>query len=417
MINKLLKRLGFVLPFFAVVCGLGLLLADPLPLQSLRNHLFDQYQRWHPRDYQPLPVRVIDIDEESLTRLGQWPWPRTRLAELVTRLNAAGVAAIGFDVVFAEADRTSPQAAAELWQLQGMLRSELEKLPDHDAAFARSMAAAPVILGFALERGQAAKSGQDPASTAAPRLPLMPFRYINAGESPDRWLHPFATTITSLPIFEQAAQGNGALSFVPDGDGVVRRVPLVLKVADQPVSTLVAETLRVGAGREKHHPQVRRGKGCRTGGNPHRRVQGTDHCQWRNVGALLAAGTRALSPGLEGLCRRGAGRTAGRPSGAGRRFGAGPDGPALQSARPHHAGGRSACPGARADPLRALPAAPGLGDRCRSGRHRHRRPADRFPGAAHRGPVRRHRRRRPDGRCCSAAAGMPFASTTCCSIP
>ena len=248
MLNKLLKYLGFVLPFAAVACGIVLLLADPLPLQSIRNHLFDQYQRWHPRAYQPVPVRVIDIDEESLARLGQWPWPRTRLGELVARLNDAGVAAIGFDVVFAEPDRTAPQAIADLWQLQGKLRNELAKLPDHDTAFAASIAAAPVVVGFTLERGQADKNTTNPASTADAKLPRMPFRYINAGEPPDRWLHAFATAITSLPLFEQSAQGNGALSFVPDSDGVVRRVPLVFKVAGQPVSTLTAETLRVGQG-------------------------------------------------------------------------------------------------------------------------------------------------------------------------
>lgn len=95
------------LPLVAVGCGLALLLADPLPLQALRNALFDQYQRWHPRAYQPVPVRIVDIDEASLERLGQWPWPRTRLAELVDQLNAAGAAAIGFDVIFAE--KTGPR--------------------------------------------------------------------------------------------------------------------------------------------------------------------------------------------------------------------------------------------------------------------------------------------------------------------
>ena len=233
MLNKLLKYLGFVLPFAAVACGIVLLLADPLPLQSIRNHLFDQYQRWHPRAYQPVPVRVIDIDEESLARLG----------ELVARLNDAGVAAIGFDVVFAEPDRTAPQAIADLWQLQGKLRNELAKLPDHDTAFAASIAAAPVVVGFTLERGQADKNTTNPASTADAKLPRMPFRYINAGEPPDRWLHAFATAITSLPLFEQAAQGNGALSFVPDSDGQGAK-NIILKAAEEK-GTGLAE-IRIG---------------------------------------------------------------------------------------------------------------------------------------------------------------------------
>jgi adenylate cyclase len=61
-------------------------------------------------------VRVVDIDEASLQAYGQWPWPRTRLAELVTRLHEAGATAIAFDVLLAEPDRTSPKAMAQLWK-------------------------------------------------------------------------------------------------------------------------------------------------------------------------------------------------------------------------------------------------------------------------------------------------------------
>ena len=248
MINKSLKYFVFVVPFIAIIGGLALLLADPLPFQSLRNGLFDQYQRWSPRPFQSVPVRIVDIDEESLKRLGQWPWPRTRLAELVDRLNASGVAAIGFDVVFAENDRTSPKAVVDLWSLKGELRNKLEKLPDHDQVFAHSICQAPVVVSFALERGISRKTGDQPASGRISNPPVRPYRYINSGEPPNRWLHPFDRAISSVPVIEEAAKGNGAMSFLPDSDGVVRRVPLVVKVAGEPVSTLSAELLRVGQG-------------------------------------------------------------------------------------------------------------------------------------------------------------------------
>lgn len=247
MTNLSLKRLSILLPIISVVLGLTLLLLDPLPMQALRNNLFDQYQRWHPRDYADVPVRIIDIDEESLARLGQWPWPRTRIAELVEKLRASGVAAIGFDVVFAEADRTSPQAMAELWPLKGPLRNALEKLPDHDTVLAHSLNGAGVVLGFTVQN--ATLSGKN---TNATTVPAHPFRYINSGEPPGRWLHAFNNAVTSLPVLEKAAQGNGALSFVPDGDGVVRRVPLVLSLDGEPVPTLAAETLRVAQGERNY---------------------------------------------------------------------------------------------------------------------------------------------------------------------
>lgn len=232
-----------MLPILLVLCGMVLLVADPLPMRLVRNIVFDQYQRWQPRPYTPVPVRIIDIDDASLARLGQWPWPRTRLADMVDKLNDQGVAAIGFDVVFAEADRTSPQAMASQWKLNAPLRQALSHLPDHDQVFAKSIQQAPVVLGFALRRTAVEGANRQPYGTGA-----KPYRYINAGPPPDRWLHDFKSAVTARPELEAAAQGNGALSFVPDGDGVVRRVPLVLKLGDQPVPTLVSESLRVGQG-------------------------------------------------------------------------------------------------------------------------------------------------------------------------
>ena len=239
MERKAHSRWYWLLPFIPVVAGLFLLVADPRLQQTLRVNLFDQYQRWQPRAYAAVPVRIVDIDEASLARLGQWPWPRTRIAELVDKLGAGGAAAVAFDVMFAEPDRTSPQAAAAAWQLSGRLAGEIGALPDHDQALAASLARGDAVLGFALERGKA---------VAEPKLPAAKARFIHSGEPQPGWLHTFATAVTSLPELESAAKGNGAVSFVPDGDGVVRRVPLVLQIGTTPVPTLASEALRVAQG-------------------------------------------------------------------------------------------------------------------------------------------------------------------------
>jgi adenylate cyclase len=227
-----------LLPFLPVVCGLLLLVVDPPVQQAMRLGLFDQYQRWSPRAYVDVPVRIVDIDDASLARLGQWPWPRNRMAELLDRLGAAGAVAVGFDVMFAEPDRTSPRAIADLWQLSGELRQAIEDLPDHDRAFAERLRQGNAILGFAVERGH-------PDSAGKAHLPVLRARFIHAGEAQTDWLPGFTSAVTSLPELERAAKGNGALTFVPDGDGIVRRVPLLLQISGTPIPTLVTETLRV----------------------------------------------------------------------------------------------------------------------------------------------------------------------------
>ena len=234
---------AYLLPLLPVILGLGLLVFDAKPQQTLRNGLFDQYQRWHPRDYVEAPVRIVDIDEESLSRLGQWPWPRTKVAELLDKLGAAGVAVVGFDVLFPEPDRTSPKAAVDLWALSGSVRDQLLALPDHDQVFSASIGRTASVLGFALDQ-----SKTTPENAAPPQLPVQKGRFIYAGEPQPNWLQTYSRSINSLPVLEQMASGNGAITFVPDADGVVRRVPLVLQIGKQAVGTLSGESLRVALG-------------------------------------------------------------------------------------------------------------------------------------------------------------------------
>src|SRR5207237_10367282 len=90
----------------ALVAVLLTLLAwSPGPVQSMREILFDGYQRLFPRKRVSAPVTIVQIDEASLASRGQWPWPRTLVAELVTRIAAQKPAAIGLDLLFSEPDR------------------------------------------------------------------------------------------------------------------------------------------------------------------------------------------------------------------------------------------------------------------------------------------------------------------------
>ncbi|HSD38205.1 MAG TPA: adenylate/guanylate cyclase domain-containing protein [Rhodocyclaceae bacterium] len=247
-----LKRLGVLLPVVSVLLGLTLLVIDPRPMQTLRNNLFDQYQRWSPRAYVDAPVRIVDIDEETLHRLGQWPWPRTLLAELVERLKASGVATIGFDLLLAEPDRTSPQRVTKRWPLPEATRQVLQKLPDHDQVLARSLAGASAVLGFALQGGPAHSKSARLEPGVSQALRWRPFRYIHAGEPAEKSLYAFDAVIAARPELEPAAAGYGALNFVADSDGIVRRVPLVMSLHGEPVPTLVAELLRVAQGEKNY---------------------------------------------------------------------------------------------------------------------------------------------------------------------
>jgi len=111
----------FMLPLAVLVVAVLARVTVSSILDRLSLICFDFYQRAAPREAGEAPIRIVDIDDDSLAKVGQWPWPRTIIAQLVEKLRDAGAAAIAFDIDFAESDRTSPEAL-----LQGYARMRVE---------------------------------------------------------------------------------------------------------------------------------------------------------------------------------------------------------------------------------------------------------------------------------------------------
>jgi adenylate cyclase len=237
----MLKRLARVIPYLVLAAMLALRIADPPIVQQARLLVFDSYQQIEPREFDPgLPVKIIDIDDESLAHLGQWPWPRTLLAEMVKRLAGAGVAVIGFDMVFAEPDRYSPenllQTLPAILADSQALREAIADLPLNDELFAEAIGQAPVVTGFVLKNEGAGEKPEPKATFAL------------AGDDPKPFITGFETAVVSLRDLEGAALGNGALNSIPDRDQIIRRVPLVLRLGETIYPSLAAELLRVAQG-------------------------------------------------------------------------------------------------------------------------------------------------------------------------
>lgn len=181
-------------------------------------------------------MRVVDVDEASLDRLGQWPWPRTRMAALVHRLRELGASAVAFDVIFAEPDRSSPSAVLRELGDSPALRRALATLPDHDQALAEAVAKGRVVTAFAFT--------DEPPGGPAPALKA---RYVLAGADPRPFLAAHAGAATTLAAVEAAAAGNGAVSqsFASDRDAVIRHVPLLYRGGERLFPSLAAEAVRV----------------------------------------------------------------------------------------------------------------------------------------------------------------------------
>lgn len=226
--------LGTGVLLLCILSCASLYIWNPFPLQIIRNVTFDQFQRLKPRIYKDTAVRIINIDDESLSKLGQWPWPRTRIAELLNTLQAAKPKAIAVDIIFAEKDRSSPLAMLDVWNLSPENQQFIRSLPDHDQILATAILQSHTVLGFALTQH---KSRQTTIN--------IPARYVQIGASPLLYLQPFDNAVSSLPMLQNAATGHGALTFISDADGVIRKMPLLLRHADSLVPSLIAESLRL----------------------------------------------------------------------------------------------------------------------------------------------------------------------------
>jgi serine phosphatase RsbU (regulator of sigma subunit)/CHASE2 domain-containing sensor protein len=214
--------------------------ADLAPQQWLRNQLFDGYQRALPRERSSQPAMVVEIDERSLAAYGQWPWPRSRLGELVERIAETQPAAIGLDMFFPEPDRLSPRRViASVPNLEPAMAKHAAKLPDNDALFAASMRGKPVVLGVV---------GEDAAAAAdADRRPVKTAPVLLKGEAAGILKIPqFSGVVRSLPELEAAAAGQGLLN--GPSEGVVRRVPIIGRLGDQVLPNLEVEMLRLASG-------------------------------------------------------------------------------------------------------------------------------------------------------------------------
>lgn len=183
---------------------------------------------------------IVDIDEESLQQIGQWPWPRTVFADLIDKLGEMGAVVVAFDVIFAEPDRTSPRlVGASLAEIGPELRQTLADLPDHDVVMANAMRENRVVLGQPASARELGHITETPLPTAA-------IAELNGDPRP--YLVAFADTVRSVPVLETAAKGIGLVTIPPEIDGVVRRVPALAAVGDLVMPALSIETLRVATG-------------------------------------------------------------------------------------------------------------------------------------------------------------------------
>ncbi len=227
-----------LLPMGVVAALLAVQFQDPLFRMRIRDQSFDQLQKLHPGpNAGDIPVSVIAIDDPSLAAVGQWPWPRTVLAQIIDRLTAMGARVVVMDLFLAESDRTSPEQVKQFWPDNEQLDALLEHFPSHDQILAESFARSRVVAGVV-------------AQNSYPSKPLPPRRteIRSQGGEASGWLKDWAGGVGFLPALAATAVGAGVLTVVPDHDGILRSMPLLSMLGGELYPSLGLDALRVYLG-------------------------------------------------------------------------------------------------------------------------------------------------------------------------
>lgn len=240
---RVVLLLGTLVTFFFFV----LTAFPPSPFKALEYIGYDEMVQRLRGPLSPPEVAVVDVDERSLARLGQWPWPRYRIAALVENAAALGARSIAIDFLFPEPDRISLREVSELYRRDRGVDLSLTGIPDgvldNDQILADTIAKHKVVLGADL-RFEDAPAG---ANRLCGRPLSVVLRALPGTEGAPPVPEAFGM-VCPIPALVDAASFVAAANRLPDRDGKVRRTPLLVRLGEQWAPSLVVGALLAATG-------------------------------------------------------------------------------------------------------------------------------------------------------------------------
>ncbi|WP_160295192.1 CHASE2 domain-containing protein [Geobacter sp. OR-1] len=230
---------GFVLTLVVVTAYL----IHPRSIRNINNRATDAVMTFSKAKTVSGSVVIVDLDEKSLAQYGQWPWPRYRLAQLLSKINGLGAGSVGLDLILAEPDRTSPKnwqaAVGRELGYQVDISGIPEQVADHDRFLAETLAKGPFVLGYEFLFKEDAPKG-----LSCSLHPVNPV-WVNSVEA-SQWQSGFFKAqgiVCNQKLFSDVVTFSGFLNATPDSDGILRRIPLLIRYEGRLYPSLALATL------------------------------------------------------------------------------------------------------------------------------------------------------------------------------
>ncbi len=230
------KYTNYLIFFILLILLIALKVVNPSFVKSISFLSFDLYQKVFPLKKDDSNVVIIDIDEKSLGKFGQFPWSRSIFAKIIEKVNSAEPKAIGFDVFFTEKDKQSPEEIIKAYNLVPTDVLNLQSIKGHDEIFGEALANSNSVIAV-LGSNVPSHSNYERSSKA---------RFLSKGGNPKNFTYTFPYSIGSLEKLEKSAKGLGSISFLDQTDGIIRSIPLLVRLNEKLFPTMGLEMLRVG---------------------------------------------------------------------------------------------------------------------------------------------------------------------------
>ena len=237
MRSLLLKYNNYLIFFILLIFLIALKIVNPSFIKSISYLSFDLYQKVFPLEKRETDVIIIDIDEKSLGKFGQFPWSRSVFAKIIENVHTSNPKAIGFDVFFSEKDKQSPEEIIKAYNLIPTDISDLQNIKGHDEIFREQLEKSKSVI--------AVLGSSVPSHSTHDRSPKA--RFLSKGGDPKNFTYAYPYSIGSLEKLEKSAKGLGSISFLDQTDGIIRSLPLVVRLQNKLYPTMGLEMVRIGS--------------------------------------------------------------------------------------------------------------------------------------------------------------------------
>jgi len=245
-----------ILLFFLIV----LKTINPSFIKSISYLSFDLYQKIFPLNKQTSEVIIIDIDEKSLGKFGQFPWNRSIFAKIVENVNATNPKAIGFDIFFTEKDKQSPEEIINAYNLIPTDVAQLQNIKGPDEIFREQLEKSKSVI--AVLGSSVSSHGTYDRSAKA--------KFLSKGGDPKEFTYSFPYSIGSLEKLENSVKGLGSISFLDQTDGIIRSLPLIVRFKNKLYPTMGLEMVRVASNQKNLYVEMNEVGINRISSRPHK---------------------------------------------------------------------------------------------------------------------------------------------------